>query len=61
MGVQFAFGVEGYLDGELKEDPRYVKGIARIRGQRNGVKYEKLLKYHKCTDSDWDSFAPPAQ
>ena len=26
-----------------------------------GVKYEKLVDYHICTESDWEEFAPPAQ
>lgn len=35
-GMQFAFGVEGFIDHELKDDPRFVKGIFRLRGNRNG-------------------------
>lgn len=59
-GQRFAFGVEGFLDKELKEDPRYVKGFARLYGYKNGARYEKFLKYHKCTNEDFDSFPPPA-
>ena len=30
IGFKMAFSVEGYLDSELKDDPRYVKYIVRI-------------------------------
>ena len=59
-GQRFAFGVEGFLDKELKEDPRYVKGFARMYGYKNGKEYEKMISYHKCTAKDFDEFAPPA-
>ena len=60
-GMQFAFGVEGYLDKQPKDDPRFVKGILRLNGYRDGIGYERLLPYHKCTDEDWQVFAPPAE
>ena len=28
-GLQLAFGIEGYKDNELKDDPNYVKMIVR--------------------------------
>ena len=59
-GQRFAFGVEGFLDKELKEDPRYVKGFARMFGYVNNERYEKMIPYHKCTAEDFDEFAPPA-
>lgn len=61
VGMQFAFGVEGYIDKELKDDGRFVKAFARIRGNRDGETYEQMLPYHRCTKSDWDLFAPPTQ
>ena len=33
---RMAFAVEGYLDGENKNDPSYVKWVARIFGRSNG-------------------------
>mmetsp|Transcript_31913 Transcript_31913/g.39629 ORF Transcript_31913/g.39629 Transcript_31913/m.39629 type:complete len:121 (-) Transcript_31913:819-1181(-) len=58
-GVRFAFGIEGFLDKELKNDPRYVKTLFRLWGKREGQAYEKILPFHKCTAEDFDQFAPP--
>ena len=30
--LTFAFGIEGFIDGEFKDDPRYVKMFARLYG-----------------------------
>ena len=58
---KFAFAVEGFRDRELKDSTSLLKGIARLRGQKSGKHYDKIIPYHKCTDSDWDHFPPPAQ
>ena len=29
VGIRFAFGIEGFLDKKLKDDPAYVKWIVR--------------------------------
>ena len=58
--IRFAFGVEGFLDKELKEDPRYVKGFARIAGKKDGKNYERMIPYQKCSEEDFAEFAPPA-
>ena len=50
--LYFAWSIEGYLDEELKDDPRYVKYIMRMRGRRNGIDFETLLDYHKCTPEE---------
>ena len=49
---------EGYPKQEFKRDPRYVKWIFRMVGIKNGAKYEKILPYHECTESDYDQFYP---
>lgn len=49
VNMQFAFGVEGFIDKKMKDDIRYVKGLARIRGSLNGEAYEHILPYHRCT------------
>ena len=59
-GVRFAFGVEGYLDKQLKDDPRYVKWIVRFVTKVDGVKEERFVDVHKCTAADLDEFAPPS-
>ena len=58
-GIRFAFGIEGFIDHNLKLDSRYVKNLVRFWGKKGGVEYEKLLPYHKCTADDFDEFAPP--
>ena len=58
--TKFAFTIEGYLDGKWKNDPRYVKLIARHKGRRNGVWYEEIFPTHRCTNDDLDQFAPPS-
>ena len=60
-GVRFAFGIEGFLDKELKDDPRYVKWIVRTF-TKVGIdkKTERILPYHRCTEEDFDRFHEPA-
>ena len=43
------------------DDPHYVKWIVRLRGIRDGVGFEKILPYHKCTDADYAKFYPVAK
>ena len=59
-GLRFAFGIEGFLDKEFKDDARYVKWIVRLYGSKNREKYEKIIPYHVCTSKDFEEFAPPA-
>ena len=58
--LRFAFGVEGFLDKELKDDPKYVKSIVRFITRVDGVNEERFVDYHKCTASDFEDFAPPS-
>ena len=58
-GIRFAFGVEGFFDKETKDDPRYVKGFARLYSKKDGKNYQRLLPYKKCTVEDFDSFPAP--
>ena len=60
-GVRMAFSVEGFLDGEIKDDPRYVKYLVRLWGKKDGVKYERILDYHKCTPGELDLFGEPSR
>jgi len=60
QGLRFAFAVEGYWDEELKNDPKYVRTMARLVGKRKGVYYEEILNFHLCTDADYAEFAPPS-
>lgn len=54
-GLRFAFGIEGYLDKTLKDDPRYVKLLVRTyRKTAEDDAEEKILPVHKCTLEDYD-------
>lgn len=46
--MRVAFGVEGFLDGETKDSPDYVKYLVRLTGKKDGVTYEHILDYHIC-------------
>jgi len=59
--IRFAFGIEGFLDKDLKNDPRYVKSLVRMWGRKAGKSYEIILPYHRCTNEELDSFAPPSR
>ena len=53
---KFAIGVVGY-DGQIKDDPRYVKYYASIVNRKNGPNswfFEKVIPVHKCTQEDFD-------
>ena len=60
IGFKFAFSVEGYFDKEQKNDPRYVKYMARVRGIYEGRPYERILPIHECTEEDWAEFPEAA-
>ena len=61
IGFKMAFSVEGYLDGKIKDDPRYVKLLARMIYKTDGESHEKILSLHKCTEKDWGDFDEPAK
>ena len=54
-----AFTLEDYLTGEVKDDPRYIKLIARIATQTGGESNDFEIGFHKCTEEDYASFMPP--
>ena len=56
-----AFTIEGYLDREIKDDPKYVKFISRILGSKDGVGWQKMIPIHKCKEEDWKEFSDPAR
>ena len=59
-GLRFAWTVEGYSDLKRKDDPRYVKLLMRIGGRKNGESIEEIIDFHRCTDEDFEEFAPPS-
>ena len=60
-GLRFAFNVEGYLDNQVKDDPTYVKYLVRMYGKKDGVPYQKILNYHKCTPDELKAFKEPTR
>lgn len=61
IGFKMAFTVEGYLDSKIKDNPKYVKLLARMFYKTDGKQSEKILNMHKCTENDWSQFAEPAR
>ena len=57
--LRFAWTFEGYVDKELKNDPRYVKLLMRLAGRAEGKSHETILDYHLCQEQDFKDFAPP--
>ena len=53
---KMAFSVEGFLDNEIKNDPRYVKWFVRVVNTVDGKVGEKVLPYRKCTEDDYAEF-----
>ena len=56
INFKMAFSIEGFLDQEAKDDPRYVKYIVRIFGKKDGVEYQEMIPFHKCEEKDWEKF-----
>ena len=54
-----AISVRGYYDKQLKNDPKYIKWIARIRNfEQGGNEVETPVLLHQCTEEDLDKFYP---
>ena len=53
-----AFGFEGFLDKELKDDERFVKTFVRMVYKKNGVQNETMIPHRRCRPEDFDLFAP---
>ena len=58
--MRLAFGVEGFLDSEIKDDANFVKYMVRLYGKKEGRSYERLLKYHKCSSEELKLFGDPS-
>ena len=58
MPFRIAFGVEGYLDKELKDDETYIKTYTRMLYQSDGKTGEKMIPHRRCLPSDFDEFSP---
>ena len=56
--LRVAFAVEGFLDEEMKADPRYVKWIFRQSYRKDNMWQERILPHHECTEDDFKDFYP---
>ena len=60
VGFKLAFSVEQFnAPYQARDDPSYVSWNVRLKSGIKGVTTITPLKYHKCTDADYDSFSPP--
>ena len=53
IGFKFAFTLEGAIDLQMKNQEQFVKYFVRAVGNKDGVYFQKMLPYHKCTEEDW--------
>ena len=62
INFKIAFGVIDYKTFETKMDPNFVKWNVKIREGTNFVSNNnsKQLKFHNCTDADYDEFYEPS-
>ena len=58
-GFNIAFGAEGYIDRELKDDQRYVKFFTRLVRHTKGKETETIIPNRRCRTEDFDLFSPP--
>ena len=59
MNFRLAFTMEGVLDLERKNDPRYVKQYVRYFGSNtDGARNYRLVPFHECTEADLAQFYP---
>ena len=58
INYRIAFSFVNANNKKRKDDPRYVKMIARTVRRIDGILSETVLGFHRCTDKDWEKFYP---
>ena len=62
INFKIAFAVEQYDDSRAgKDDPNYVRWVVQLTQTTGGVEIVIPLKYHKCSDADFDSYYKPGK
>ena len=62
IGFKVAFAVEQYDDSRAgKDDLNYVAWTVQLTRSIGKIETDYPLKYHKCTDADYESFYKPAK
>ncbi len=61
LGFKIAFSVNDYKNGSVLDDPNYVQWIVRLNRYENQRSVNTTnIKFHKCTQRDFDQFYPPS-
>ena len=58
INYRIAFSFVNSFDKKLRDDPRYVKILARSVRRIDGTLSETILGFHKCEEKDWEKFYP---
>ena len=58
INYRLAFTVESFDDKKIRHDPKYIKYIARIWNEVDGVQTFTNVPLHECTQDDFDEFYP---
>jgi len=60
IGFKVTFAVEQYDGRAGKDDPNYVAWTVQLTSNIDKKETIIPLKFHKCTEADYDSFYKPA-
>ncbi len=52
--------IEGVFRKESKINSAYTKLLMLAKGTREGEPYEESLRFHDCTEADWELFPEPS-
>ena len=53
-----AFGVESYFDGTALDNADFVEWLVSIEEKVDNHETKRMLAFHKCNDTDFNSFYP---
>ena len=56
-----AFGIKEPRTRKYRDDPHFIKWVARYTIEINDEKHEQYFPLNRCTDADFDLFAQPDQ
>ena len=56
-----AFGIKEPRTREYRDDPHFIKWVARYTIEKNAEKHQQYFPLNRCTDVDFDLFAQPDQ
>ena len=53
--------MEDYVTRKTLDDPAYVEWLVQLVRHEDDQEIAQSLKYHKCTDQDFERFYPPSR